>query len=86
MNNFVVFIAKNLIIYFILKNYKSSLPEVFYEKGDLRNFAKFTGKRLCQSLLFNKIAKLSYRTPLMASSENQIFTSTTNGFSLTMEL
>ena len=31
-------------------------PEVFCEKGVLRNFAKFTGKRLCQSLFFNKVA------------------------------
>ena len=27
-------------------------------KGILRNFAKFTGKRLCQSLLFNKVVGL----------------------------
>ena len=31
-------------------------PEVFYEKGVLRNFARFTGKNLCQSLPFNKVA------------------------------
>ena len=30
-------------------------PEVFYKKGVLKNFAKFTKKRLCQSLLFNKV-------------------------------
>ena len=30
-------------------------PEVFYEKGFLRNFTKFTGKQhLCQILFFNK--------------------------------
>ena len=29
---------------------RSSRPEVFYKKGVLRNFAKFTGKHLCQSL------------------------------------
>ena len=28
-------------------------------KGALRNFAKFTGKDLCQSLLFNKVAGLT---------------------------
>ena len=39
--------------------FRSSLPEVFYRKGVLRNFAKFTGKHLCQSLLFNKVAGLS---------------------------
>ena len=35
-------------------------------KGILRNFAKLTGKHLCQSLFFNKVAGLNlfYRTPL----------------------
>ena len=31
-------------------------PEVFCKKKVLRNFAKFTGKPLCQSLIFNKVA------------------------------
>ena len=30
-------------------------PEVFYEKGVLRYLTKFTGKHLCQSLIFNKV-------------------------------
>ena len=30
-------------------------PEVFCKKGILRNFAKFTGKRLCQSLFLIKL-------------------------------
>ena len=38
---------------------RSSRPEVFRKKGALRNFAKFTGKHLCQSLFFNTIAGLS---------------------------
>ena len=29
---------------------------MFCKKGVLRNFAKFTGKHLCQRLLFNKVA------------------------------
>ena len=37
----------------------SSRPEVLCKKGVLRNFAKFTGKHLCQSLFFNKVASLS---------------------------
>ena len=37
---------------------RGSRPEVFCKIGVLRNFAKFTGKRLCQSLFFNKIAGL----------------------------
>ena len=35
-----------------------SHPEVFCEKGVLRNFAKFTGKHLCQSLFLNKVVGL----------------------------
>ena len=36
----------------------SSHPEVFCEKGVLKNFAKFTGKHLCQSFFVNKVAGL----------------------------
>ena len=36
--------------------YRSSRPEVVCKKCVLRNFAKFTGKHLCQSLFFNKVA------------------------------
>ena len=36
--------------------FRSSRPEVFCKKGVLRNFSKFTGKRLCQTLIFNKVA------------------------------
>ena len=36
--------------------YRSSRPEVFCKKGVLGNFTKFTGKHLCQSLYFNKVA------------------------------
>ena len=43
---------------------RSSRPEVFCEKDVLRNFAKFTGKHLCQSLFFNKIAGLRPATLL----------------------
>ena len=39
-------------------------PEVFCKKGALRNFAKFTGKHLCQSLFFNKVAGLRPATLL----------------------
>ena len=37
---------------------------MFCKKGVLRNFAKFTRKHLCQSLLFNKVAWLSPATLL----------------------
>ena len=35
---------------------RSSRPEAFCKKGVLRNFTKFTGKCLCQSLFFNEVA------------------------------
>ena len=34
-------------------------PEVFCEKSVLRNFAKFTGKHLCQRFVFDKVAGLN---------------------------
>ena len=46
---------KSLKILFI---FKSSQPEVFCKKCALKNFAKFTGKHLCQSFFFNKFAGL----------------------------
>ena len=42
----------------------SGRPEVFYKKGVPRNFAKFIGKQLCQSLFFNKVAGLRPATLL----------------------
>ena len=39
----------------MLKTDRSSRPEVFCNKGVVRNFAKFTGKHLRQSLFFNKV-------------------------------
>ena len=35
---------------------KSSRQRSSMKKGVLRNFAKFTGKHLCQRLFFNKVA------------------------------
>ena len=65
--------------------YRSCLPDLFCKKGVLGNFAKFTGKHLCQRLYFNKVADsdtgaflwilrsiqehLFYRTPPVAASE-----------------
>ena len=39
---------------------------MFCKKGAFRNFGRLTGKHLCQSLFFNKVAGLNlfYRTPL----------------------
>ena len=37
---------------------RSSRPEVLCKKGALRNFAKFTEKRFCQTFFFKKVAGL----------------------------
>ena len=42
--------------------FRSSRLEVFCKKDALRNFAKFSGKHLCQSLFFNKVADLRPET------------------------
>ena len=54
---------------------RTSWPDVFCNKGILKNFAKFTGKELCQGFFFNIVADLSsfkntnfYKTPPAAAS------------------
>ena len=44
--------------------YRSSQRRCPVRKGVLRNFAKFTGKQLCQSLFLNKVAGLRTATLL----------------------
>ena len=44
--------------------FRSSRPGLFCRKGALRNFAKFTGKHLCQSLFFDKVEGLRPATLL----------------------
>ena len=36
-------------------NVQKQPPQVFYKKGVLKNFVKFTGKHLCQSLFLKKL-------------------------------
>ena len=43
---------------------RSSHQRCSLGKGVLRNFAKFTGKHLCQSFFFNKVAGLRHATLL----------------------
>ena len=60
-----------IFVYFVcyvylqfLPSYRSCRPEGFWKKGVLENLTKFTGKRLCQSLFFNKVADLMPATLL----------------------
>ena len=50
-----------------------SLPEVFCKNGVLKNFPKITGKRLCQSLFFNKVVGLRSETLLKRDSGIEVF-------------
>ena len=55
---------KTLISLYRYSDFRSSRPEEFYKKGILRSFIKFTGKHLCHSLFFNKVAGLRPSTLL----------------------
>ena len=58
----MVFLAFLRVKYFYYDNMKeqdrSSHQRCSVKKGVLKNFAKFTGKHMCQSLFFNKVAGL----------------------------
>ena len=45
----------NMFLTCLLRNQKKQ-QQVFFKKNYLKNFAKFTGKHLCLSLFFNKVA------------------------------
>ena len=50
-----------------------SCPQVFYRKGAFRNFAKFTGKHLCQNLFYNNFAGLRPSTLFKKETLTQEF-------------
>ena len=58
------------LFFFILKN-RSSHRRCSVRKSVLRNFAKFTGKHLCQGLFFNKVAGLPKKVFLEISQNSQ---------------
>ena len=51
---------------------RSSHRRCSVRKGVLRNFTKSTGKQLCQSLFFNKVADLSSATLLKKETLAQV--------------
>ena len=46
---------------------------MFFKKGVLKNFAKFTGKHLCQSLFFIKVAGMKPATLFKKETLAQVF-------------
>ena len=55
------------------RNYGSSHRRCSIKKGVLRNFAKFTGKHLCQSLFLNKVEGLRPSTFLKKRLRHRCF-------------
>ena len=53
---------------------RSTCPEVFSKKAVLRNFPKLTGKHLCWSPFFNKIAGLRPASLLKKRLKHRCFT------------
>ena len=58
--------AMNFFLLFVVNYFCKKVPprSSHLREGVLRNFAKFTGKHLCQSLFFNKVAGLRPATLL----------------------
>ena len=56
-----------------VNNFQRQSLEVFYRKGVFKNFAKFTGKHLCQSLFFDKVAGLQLTTLLKRDFGTGVF-------------
>ena len=54
-------------------NNRSSHQKCSMKKGVLKNFTKFTGKHLCQSLFYNKFAGLSPATLIKKKSDIGVF-------------
>ena len=52
---------------------RSNRPDVFCRKGVLGNFAKSTGKHLCQGLIFNKVAGLGLQLYQKRDSGTDVF-------------
>ena len=53
--------------------YRNSHQRCSIKTGVLKNFAKFTGKHLRQSLFFNKVVGLSLATLLKKGSGTGVF-------------
>ena len=52
---------------------KNQSPDVFFKKGVLKNFAKFTGKHQCQSLFFDKLQGLGLQLYFKKKTLDQVF-------------
>ena len=58
LNQFTGFYKRETLV---LNESQKQSPDVFYKKDVLKSFTKFTGKRTCVGVCFNKIAGLRLR-------------------------
>ena len=73
--NFLMLFYSNLRLLqgYVYLTFRSSHRRCSLRKGVLRNFTKFTGKHLCQSLYFNKVAGLKTATLLKSRFWHRCF-------------
>ena len=80
---YIVSIARKkvraMICWMKFSSSRSSHPDVFCKEGALGNFAKFTGKHLCQSLFFNKVAGLGPPLKNQTNFQEHLFLWNTSG-------
>ena len=73
LNDKVSWYTYYFLIIIFKKQQQSPRGVLFCKKGALGNFIKFTGKHLCQSLFFNKVAALSLQLYLKKDSGTGVF-------------
>ena len=65
--------SPSLTVHTVLNVLLVTLEPLFYKKGVPKHFTKFTGKHLCLSIFFNKVAGLSPATLLKKDSDTGAF-------------
>ena len=73
LNDKVSWYPYYFVIIIFKKQQQSPRGVLFCKKGALGNFIKFTGKHLCQSLFFNKVAALRLQLYLKKDSGTGVF-------------
>ena len=74
------------LLILITRNLQKQPVKVFYKKGDLENFKKFTGKNLWRSLLFKTIVSLRPATLSKKRLQHRSFSANILKFLVTLFL
>ena len=76
-------IDKKWVKWFVVTRNRSNHLGVFFKKGVLENFAKFTGNYLCRSVFFNKVTGLKTASLLNKRPQHRCFPVNFTKFSIT---